>query len=367
MSVFTTAHKNLRRPQFGLTTLFVVVTLISIPLAIRTSRERAYRARLAAVALLRGKLPHACEIKVDAKNPRLPRATLRLGQQEPTLKPDDTVLEVEIGGYIGPALLDEHVSAILAFPTLRRLSIRGCSITTAQLGHFGEFRSLESLDLTGVDVGGEGVYKPGRPRSLRALRLYETEVIDASLACLAPLSKLKSLDLSNTTITDAGLCHLAALRSLQGLGLAGTEISDDGVRHLSALTSLRWLNLRKTKISDAGLAALYLPRLERLYLDRNHIGDDGIVHLARMSHLYCLTVSETRVTDNGLKMLRRFDSLEDVSLSRCPISDAGLPSLGKVRTLCKASIEEAGTVTAEAVERLKAIRPGLRAYWRGSQ
>lgn len=363
MSLVTTTNTKSRRVQFGLTTLFVVVTLISIPLAIRTSRDRAYRARLAAVALLCGELANTCEIKLDAMNPRMPGSTLRLGQQKPTLEPDDIVLDVKIGGYVGPALLDEHVAAIGAFSTLRHLSIRGCSITTAQFAEIGKLRSLESLGLARVDVGGEGVYKPGRPRSLRALRLYETEVIDASLARLAPLSKLKTLDLSNTTITDSGLRHLAALRSLQGLDLSGTGISDDGVRHLNALPSLRWLNLRETKISDASLAALYLPRLESLYLDGDQIGDDGLAQLARMSHLYCLTVSETRVTDKGLKMLRRFDSLEDVGLGKCPISDAGLLSLGKVRTLCEAFIEDAGSVSAAGGKRLKAIRPGLRAYF----
>jgi hypothetical protein len=350
------------RAQFGLTTLFVVVTLISIPLAIRASRERAYRARLAAIVLLRGE--PTCEIKVDAKNPRMPRSTVRLVQREPAIEPDDIVLEVEIGQYGAAPLSDELVAAILAVSTLRRLTIRDCAITTAQLAEIGKLLSLESLDLTGSDVGDEGIRQLGRLRSLRRLRLYDTKVTDAGLACLVPLGKLKALELTKTKITDAGLRHLAPLRSLQDLGLSGTDVSDNGVGHLNALTSLRWLDLCETKITDAGLAFLYLPRLEGLYLDRNHIGDDGLAHIARMSYLYCLSVSETQVTDTGLKWLRRLDSLEDVSLRRCSLSDAGLPSLGKVRTLCKTFIEDTESVSAEGVERLKAIRPGLRAYWR---
>lgn len=360
---FTAIYATLRKAQFGLTTLFAVVTVVSIFLGVRTSRERAYRARVSALALLLANGTSAHEIKLDAKNPESPDGSVPLDPGKETIEPDDAVVAIEIRGFDNEALLDRQVSALLAFPTLRVLVIHDRKITVEQLQQIGKIRSLEAIDLGFLNVTDEGLRQLGGLRSLRQLRLYGTDVTDAGLEFLAPLATLENLDLGSTRITSAGLSRLAALRSLRGIGLSATRIGDDGVPHLNALSSLQRLDIGETKISDAGLALLCLPRLECLLLDGDAIGDIGLVHLGCMRQLCHLSLEATRITDDGLKMLRRFDSLDRVNLRQCRVSDAGLPSLGKIPTLHEAFLEGAKLVTPEGFARLTSARPGLIAFW----
>lgn len=66
------------------------------------------------------------------------------------------------------------------------------------------------------------------------ISLRGTNISDAGLAHLKPLTELRDLTLAETRITDAGLAHLREFKSLQNLDLMGTRVTAAGIRELQA-------------------------------------------------------------------------------------------------------------------------------------
>lgn len=95
-----------------------------------------------------------------------------------------------------------------------------------------------------------------------AVNLDSTEVTDADLECLKPLSHLRRVNLFNTRITDAGLKHLKPLPRLQRLELGGTQVTDAGLEHLKGLTELQSV-YGGNGVTDEGMKRLQqaLPKL----------------------------------------------------------------------------------------------------------
>jgi len=71
---------------------------------------------------------------------------------------------------------------------------------------------------------------PGK--SVIAVNLVGTQVIDAGLVNLKGMTTLQVVDLRETKITDAGLEHLKGLIRLKSLHLGGTQVTDSGVKKL---------------------------------------------------------------------------------------------------------------------------------------
>ncbi|MCE9567515.1 MAG: hypothetical protein K8U57_36410 [Planctomycetes bacterium] len=96
--------------------------------------------------------------------------------------------------------------------------------------------------------------KPGKP--VVKVELWESELTDAGLKELAPLTQLTSLSIGGTKITDAGLKELAHFSDLTTLSLRETAVTDVGLKELANLKKLSELGLNETKITDVGLKEL---------------------------------------------------------------------------------------------------------------
>ena len=161
--------------QFGLGTLFGLVTLMAVWLGALVNRaERQLRA-VAAVQRLGGDVAYADEGL--SWMPKWLRAWAREGYFQ-------TVTAVSL----------MHVT----------------QVTDADLTH------LEGL--TGLQL----------------LWLHDTQVSDAGLEHLKGLSAIQELDLSNTPVSDAGLKHLQRMSSLKRLWLINTRVTDEGIAELRA-------------------------------------------------------------------------------------------------------------------------------------
>jgi hypothetical protein len=62
--------------------------------------------------------------------------------------------------------------------------------------------------------------------------------------------------LFGTQITEAGLVHLKPLTKLEGLGLRKTKTTDAGLPALHGLTNLRWIELPNPGVTEKGLKQL---------------------------------------------------------------------------------------------------------------
>jgi hypothetical protein len=102
--------------------------------------------------------------------------------------------------------------------------------------------------------------------------LFNSEVADADLERLTPLTRLEELYLEGNPITDAGLVHLQGFQHLDTLSLNKTQVTDRGLKQLDGLDQLAWLGLSFTRVTAAGLQSLQrLPRLRQLYLKGDQI------------------------------------------------------------------------------------------------
>lgn len=117
------------------------------------------------------------------------------------------------------------------FVRVVEVKLRG-SITDRDLRHLKGLVGLQTLDLWGTQIRGEG------------------------LEHLKGLTDLQNLYLWNTRITDAGLAHLKGQTNLRSIDCWGTRISDAGLEHLKGLTNLKTLYLWETNATDAGVAEL---------------------------------------------------------------------------------------------------------------
>ncbi|CAN0475475.1 unnamed protein product, partial [Discosporangium mesarthrocarpum] len=87
------------------------------------------------------------------------------------------------------------------------------------------------------------------------LNLGDTEVTNAGLAGLYPLTQLKSLSLFFCSISDMGLGPVAALTGLTHLNLdTKRDVGDAGLAQLVRLKSLETLNVFTAGVTDFGIA-----------------------------------------------------------------------------------------------------------------
>jgi hypothetical protein len=161
---------------------------------------------------------------------------------------------------------------------------------------FGEkvLQSINVIDLGETEVS--DLSRLAEIKNLETLYLYNTEVTD--LTPLAAMNNLRTLFLSNTPVTD--LSPLAELQSLNELNLGGTEVSD--LWPLAELTNLRLLSVHNTQVSD--LSPLTgLTNLVRLNLRNTPVSD--LSPLAELKSLAMLDLSSTSTTGEQLQSLRQ--------------------------------------------------------------
>lgn len=135
-------------------------------------------------------------------------------------------------------------------------------------------------------------------------------------------------------------------------------MSDDDLRPLDALTPLAELNLAEAKITEA--AAVRLRRytsLEWLSLVATEFGDNGLRELLPLQKLTSLGVGR-RTTDAGMLTVTSFPKLHTLALTSSAVSNKGLRELKnlpelKALSLSGTTISDAGL---EAVSEIKSLR-----------
>jgi len=236
-----------------------------------------------------------------------PNARLDSTMQGPNFRKMKNKLLPQFAGNASAAL-EEHGVEIRRDEQGRIIGIncRDTEITDAHLERLKPMIRLERLDLESCHyITDKGMVHLPAVRSLRRLSLRGTSITEAGLAHLQGM-ELVSLRIPESLRTDIGLQHyLRAIARRSRFHLDGWQITDAGLGHLQELVGLQSLSISDVPITDAGLAALLeLSELRSIGLRNLAIGDAGLVHLARLSSLNQLVLIRTGVTATGIQSLQ---------------------------------------------------------------
>jgi hypothetical protein len=213
-----------RWAQFSLATMFVVVTVLCVGLALVVVPAERQRRAVAAIKALGGGVHY--------------------------VEPDQGVSEAFPRPFLRRWLPRDY------FDEVQAVHLDGSQVTDDGLEHLNELTRLESLSLGSTQVTDAGLTHLQRLTRFKNLWLNGTQVTDAVLAQLQGMTRLEYLNFDGTQVTDAGLAHLQGLTELQQLSLINTHVTDAGLAHLQGLTGLKNLWLNGTQVTDAGRAQL---------------------------------------------------------------------------------------------------------------
>ncbi len=174
--------------------------------------------------------------------------------------------ELDLGGV---ELTEADLQWLAELTHLRRLSLRGATITDTALALIGD--QVESLDLRGSNVTGTGLQHLSG-RNLQALSLTNTELNAGDLYNLPPMPQLRTLKLNSIELDDAAIETVGSFRSVRHLEIDSTGLTDTGLRRLLQLNpQLTRIELRGTAVTGEGIEAMRIA-----YPDCELVDDSGL-------------------------------------------------------------------------------------------
>lgn len=247
----------------------------------------------------------------------------------------------------GLDLADDDVATILlAHPTLASLSLGATTeergphrfhsgrLSDGILQQLGTMRSLRLLSIRGLPLDDDALLAvSGVLTNLEEFDGGETNLGDATLACLAPPARLRRLLLDRTGVTDQGISALAESAHLRDLDISRTSVTGQAVELLIAGTRIVRLAAAGIRIFDDSLQSISKAEwLKELDLGGTGIGDATVTEIARLPLLEKLSIASTDVTSRGLIALAT-SSLLNLNAEGIPADADALVVLSKMRRL----------------------------------
>lgn len=236
--------------------------------------------------------------------------------------------------------LSNHDSAILrnafgkGLSALESLDLSTSHFSTSTLEWLLSLKDMKELRFDFLKIRDSDLLGLKDLPALETLWLTGTEVGNAAAESLAQLPALRNLVIKKTRITEEGLSKVADIAEIESLYLPA-QTSDAGLMALSGAKKLRLLDISFTRISDQGLSALSaFTELSELYLNDTGVGDPGMTHLAKVPSLRTVFLSGTKVTDNGIVALAELPNLEHLELRDTKVSEIGVARVRAQRPNC---------------------------------
>jgi Leucine-rich repeat (LRR) protein len=208
-------------------------------------------------------------------------------------------------------------------------------ITDASLRTLTEFGMLHALDRThpiGPPLGEAWSDEWNRPKNadeIWSLSLYECDVTNASLKDLAALKKLRSLNLVRTHVTDAGLIEFPGLTQLSSLDVNRNVVTDLLLKHLANAGRVHILGIVNELAWPRPKSDAEVHSVNLYYTTVTHV---GLKDLQRLKRLNNLALNEKQVTDDALKILAEIGLLH--ALNRAEAKSGKRPkNVNEIRVL----------------------------------
>jgi hypothetical protein len=253
---FQPAPRGRRWLRFSLKTIFVLVTLYCIWLAVIALRAHKQHRAVKRIQELHGAIAFAFELDADGNWKQNPQpfvtAWIRNALGE------DYFRRVAIINFDeGSDPTDDDLRVLENLADVQQLTLTNRKkITDAGLSHLAGLKHLNVLVLNGTSVRGPGLRYLRGLQQMEGLAFSSTPLADDGLEHLAALTKLQWLHLNDTRVTDEGLRRLAGMKCLEDIQLVNTAVTDAGLKHVESLHRLKRILLRGTKTTHEGRAAL---------------------------------------------------------------------------------------------------------------
>ena len=226
----------------------------------------------------------------------------------------------------------DALALVCQLPSLKRLKIYWDIVDPQEFSHLVNCGRLSELDLSNCNIDDDTVERIPRLPSLRTLSLGRNEKITGKNVNSSRFPNLESLECSSTSVTDEALEEIGSIRTLKSLSLSCTCVTDKAIEVISRLQAMKSLDVQSTRVTGVGLAAL--PQLESLSVADTDLSDAGLQEIGKLRKLKMLDMSEcVFITDEGIRALAQHPGLENITASKCGITDTCLDSLATIEQL----------------------------------
>ncbi len=334
-------HWTRRLTQWRLRTVFVVMTLIAIGVALWLQYIAPYTAQeggSAAIETLQGQL-----VKTAAE----PAWLVNIVGKERFHR----VVECRIEGS---QVRDTSIAPVADLPFIERLYLNKTLIGDDGLRHVGRLKTLRRLALWRTQISDEGLIYLAGCSELRVLDIHQTCVTDEGLAALRHLRRLRYLKLGGP-IYGPGLSSIAEIPQLATLDLRFTQVGFDDVAHLAG-SPVEHLHLADRLPASAARHLAKLPFLRDFHGTLAEADDETVSTLARCRMLDRIAISGFGVTDKSVEQLCRLPRLKTLHVHG-DLTDTALAAVARSRGLTEIGLH--GRFSLAAVERLAQARPEL--------
>ncbi|MFT3706087.1 MAG: hypothetical protein QM817_00335 [Archangium sp.] len=268
-------------------------------------------------------------------------------------------------------------------PGLKTLKLWG-NVTDAAMADVAKFTALEELSLQGSKVTDAGMANVAKCPKLARLTLSKTAVTENGLeslkgagltnlvfdglagtkkamAAIASMPKLKVLQLQFATTNDE-VGELAKAPALQEITLMASPNFDDvGGAHLGKIKTLERLFIWNTKVTDKTMEAISGLPLKTLYVSRTALTDKGMASLAKIKTLETLWIEKTEVGDKGVAAFAKHPKLRWLKADETKITDGCVTTLVTLAEFDSLQAPKAG-ITEAGEKKLKEKFPKARVY-----
>ena len=231
--------------------------------------------------------------------------------------------------------------------------IAGCPTFALDLGELNlDDEAVSQLKLQAFKMNSRGLILRGNPITDKSLvhlnGISELDLSDTKCTGseLEQLTQVASLKLDGITVDDAGIVKLLSVNSvITSLSLRNTQVTDETLKAIAQHNSVSELELGDGEITSEGLIAIAFAPSERLALNSRKF--NGTLFANWKPSIRCLDMSHSGLCDADIHHLEQLSALQELSLTRCDVSDQ---SLDKLVALNLTKLDLTGTkVTATAV------------------